>query len=258
MAFPASGRRQPYGGAGKPHHTAMMQHTINPYVSIDCVLLGIDDRQLNVLVVRQCSTGGAESTGSFKLPGSLIFMDESLDEAARRVLHELTGLSQVPMIQFRAFGGADRIENPDDAVWLQRFHNLEHNIERIVTIAYTALLRINRKVKLKEGFEAHWVPVGELPKLAFDHDEIVRAAVESVRDVARLDPTLTFSLLPRKFTDTQLSIVMETVTGVDYDFKNLHKRIAQMPYVVPLDEKEDGVSHRAARYYTFRKSRMKK
>ena len=76
MAFPASGRRQPYGGAGKPHHTAMMQHTINPYVSIDCVLLGIDDRQLNVLVVRQCSTGGAESTGSFKLPGSLIFMDE--------------------------------------------------------------------------------------------------------------------------------------------------------------------------------------
>lgn len=235
-----------------------MQHIINPYVSVDCVLLGFDGKQLNVLVVRQCSSGGSESTGSFKLPGSLIYMDENLDEAARRVLSELTGLSQIPMLQFRAFGGADRLNNPKDAVWLKRFHNLDRNIERIVTIAYTALLRITSKLQLEEGYEAHWVPVTNLPQLAFDHNEIVMAAVESVMNASRLDPTYVFHLLPRKFTATQLRVVMETVMGKKLDSTNFHKKLAQMPYVVPLDERENGVSHRAGRLYKYVKSRRNK
>ena len=224
----------------------MMQHTINPYVSIDCVLLGFDDRQLNVLVVRQCSTGGAESTGSFKLPGSLIFMDESLDEAARRVLHELTGLSQVPMIQFRAFGGADRIENPDDAVWLQRFHNLEHNIERIVTIAYLSLVKIDRTISDFNGYEALWVPLDEVPRLAFDHTIIVREAEARVRELVRMDPSMMFRLLPRRFTASQLRVVYCLLTGTVIDARNFYKKLAVMPYVLPLDQVQTAVAHRAA------------
>ena len=61
---------------------------INPYVSVDCVLLGFDGERLNVLIVRQKSQNGEVDTGSYKLPGSLIYMDEDLDDAAQRVLKQ--------------------------------------------------------------------------------------------------------------------------------------------------------------------------
>ena len=231
-----------------------MERCVNPYVSIDCVLLGFDGEQLNVLVVRQSGADGVDNTGNFKLPGSLIFMDENLDEAAQRVLKQLTGLTQVNMIQFKAFGGINRIQDPADSVWLERFHNLDHHIERIVTIAYTALLRIDRRMeRLDRGYEAKWMPVTALPKLAFDHSDIVREAVESLKKAATLSPTMLFDLLPRKFTAAQLRVLMETVQGVKLDVKNFHKKLATMPYVVALEEKEDGVSHRAARYYKFKR-----
>lgn len=232
---------------------------VNPYVSVDCVLLGFDGEQLNVLLVRQSSEGGEDSTGAYKLPGSLINMDEDLDDAARRVLKQLTGLSQIRMRQFRAFGGANRLANAGDAVWLQRFHKLDKQLERIVTIAYLSLLRIDRKMeRLQGGYEAQWTPVNQLPHLAFDHEDIVHTAVDEVKRMARLSPTVLFDLLPRKFTAAQLRLVMENVAGAKPDIKNFHKKLAQMPYVVPLDEKEQGVNHRAARYYKFKNVKTSK
>lgn len=230
---------------------------VNPYVSVDCVVLGFDGTRLNALIVRQTQEGGADSTGNFKLPGSLINNDENLDEAARRVLRQLTGLSGVGMLQFHAFGGPERLANPADAVWLRRFHNLSHDIERIVTIAYLALVRIDSHLSgLAPGYEARWTPVDELPPLAFDHSEIVRAAVRDISLRATLDPTLLFSLLPRKFTAAQLRSVMESVLARRFDIKNFHKRIAQMPYVIPTQEREKGVAHRAARFFRFDKRKI--
>ena len=232
-----------------------MSEQINPYVSVDCVLLGFDGKQLNVLTVRQCSSDETDNnTGNYKLPGSLIYMDEDLDEAAHRVLQQLTGLTQVNLMQFRAFGGPDRLKNPEDGMWLERFHHLEHHLERIVTIAYISLLRIDhRKLLLKEGYEAHWTPVAMLPKLAFDHNDIVQEALTFIKNSGKLDPTILFDLLPKKFTAAQLRVLMEAVLDIKLDIKNFHKKLAQMKYVVPLDEKEDGVSHRAARYFKFKR-----
>ncbi len=227
---------------------------VNPYVSVDCVLLGFDGEQLNVLLVRQSGAGGSISTGAYKLPGSLINMDEGLDDAAQRVLRQLTGLTSVRMTQFKAFGALNRLANPADNVWLQRFHQLDKQLERIVTIGYLSLLRIDRRMmKLDEGFEPRWMPMSELPPLAFDHNEIVASALQTVQNMARLQPAIMFDLLPRKFTASQLRVMMECVTGLKYDAKNFHKRMAQMVNVVPLEEKEEGVNHRAARYYKFKK-----
>lgn len=81
---------------------------INPHVSVDCVVLGFDGEHLKVLLVKQT---GHEENGYYnnmKLPGSLIYNDEDLDEAAQRVLYELTGLNELHLIQFRAFGSKNR------------------------------------------------------------------------------------------------------------------------------------------------------
>ena len=235
------------------------QRLVNPYVSVDCVLLGFDGKQLNVLVVRQCESGGDGATDHYKLPGSLINMDEDLDEAAQRVLKQLTGLVQVKMVQFQAFGGASRLADPNDTVWLEHFHRLDHHIERIVTIAYLSLLRIDQKYQpLEHSYEAQWIPVDELPKMAFDHNEIVQEAVRAISRMATLDPSRLFDLLPRKFIVAQLRSVYEVILGRKVDLRNFHKKIQSMPYVVPLDEKQQGVSHRAARYYRFDRKIYKK
>ena len=186
------------------------------------------------------------------MPGSLIYMDENLDEAAKRVLKQLTGLVQIRMVQFRAFGDAKRLANPNDTVWLERFHHLEHHLERIVTIAYLSLLRIDRKREnLQKDYDAQWTPISEIPQLAFDHNEIVDEAIKTVQRITSTNPTQIFDLLPRKFTAAQLHTVYQAVTGKSIDFRNFHKKIQSMPYVVQLEEKEQGVNHRAAHYFKF-------
>ena len=144
------------------------------------------------------------------------------------------------------------LANPNDKVWLERFHHLEHHLERIVTIAYLSLLRIDRKREnLQKDYDAQWTPISEIPQLAFDHNEIVNEAIKTVQRITSTNPTQIFDLLPRKFTAAQLHTVYQAVTGKSIDFRNFHKKIQSMPYVVQLEEKEQGVNHRAAHYFKF-------
>lgn len=225
---------------------------VNPHVSVDCVLIGFDGEQLCVLLIRQLDAIHEEGLNNYKLPGSLIYEDEDLDDAAKRVLKELTGLKSVKMIQFRAFGSKDRTRNPKDVRWLERFHSLNEKIDRIVTIAYLTLLKIDRKyTQLSHQYEACWMPVKEIKELAFDHKQIVEEALAYIRQYVENTPSSLFTLLPRKFTASQLRTLYEVIYDRDFDVRNFHKKIALMDYVVPLEEKERGVAHRAARYYRF-------
>lgn len=230
-----------------------MEQSINLHVSVDCVLIGFDGERFRVLLIKQMNDSQPPLPTTMKLPGSLIYNDEDLDDAAKRVLHELTGLKNVKLIQFKAYGSKNRTRNPKDVVWLTRFHSLDGmKVERIVTVAYLSFLKIDRKMeKLSNKYDARWIPVNEVKELAFDHLQIVRDALVKIRHYVDAYPVLLFDLLPRKFTAAQLRSLFQLVYNRDFDVRNFHKKIMQMPYVVPLEEKEVGVSHRAARYYKF-------
>ena len=225
---------------------------VSPNISVDCSLIGFDGEELRVLLVRQAGVPEVEGENIYKLPGSLIYVDEDLDEAAKRVLYELTGLKSVSMVQFRAFGSKDRTRNPKDVRWLERFHSLPNQINRIVTIAYLALLKIDRKyTRLSHKYEACWMPVKDVKELAFDHKQILEESLIYIRQYIEASPAAIFDLLPRKFTASQLRRLYEVIYDRTFDVRNFHKRIMMMKYVVPLEEKEQGVSHRAARYFKF-------
>ena len=134
-------------GNDKSHITmSEINQTINLHVSVDCVLIGFDGEQFRVLLVRQVGKQSEDGYNNMKLPGSLIYDDEDLDEAAKRVLNELTGLKNVKLTQFKAYGSKNRTRNPKDVLWLERFHRLdEKKIDRIVTIAYLTLVKIDRR-----------------------------------------------------------------------------------------------------------------
>lgn len=231
---------------------------INPHVSVDCVLLGFDGEKLSVLLVKRHADAEKDFCDT-KLPGSLIYMDENLDEAAERVLNELTGLKNVHLDQFKTFGDKNRASNPKDAMWLERFHSLKAPVDRIITVAYLSLQKLDRKMTFPSyKYEPCWKPVKEVGELAFDHCRIVQEALCYIRAQAELNPTFLFALLPRKFTAAQLRKLFELVYDKPFDVRNFHKRIAQMAYVVPLNEKEQGVPHRAARFYKFDKTKVAK
>ena len=224
----------------------------NPYVSIDCVVFGFDGKDLKVLLIKRHIE---ENTGEYndkKLPGSIIYMDEDLDEAATRVLAELTGLKNIPLSQFHSFGNPLRTGNPRDILWLER--TMKTKIERIVTIGYVALIKIYRKITLNsQNTSAAWYNVDEVKEmnLAMDHNLIVQKGLDHIKWWLNAEPHLMFKLLPTKFTVSQLRLLYDEINQTKSDVRNFQKKINQWHNLVMLDEFEKGVPHRAGRLYKY-------
>ncbi len=216
------------------------------HISVDCVVAAFDGQRLRVLLLRRIGDGLAD----YKLPGSLIYQDEDLDEAAGRILSTLCGIRRVPMRQFKAYGSKDRTRAPRDVDWLE---NTQHvRVERIITIAYLGSLRLTAALQRRVASHGgEWIDVDSLPPLAFDHRQIITDAVETLRRNAEAEPEIIFGMLPAKFTESMLRCLFEALCSRAFDVRNFHKKMKAMPYIQPLDEFETGVSHRAARYYRF-------
>ena len=224
----------------------------NNHISVDCVVVGFDGDRLKVLLIKRVGDDEGLAFHDMKLPGSLIYKDEDLDGAAMRVLSELTGLKNVDLIQFKAFGSKNRTSNPKDVRWLERAQKAQ--VESIVTIAYLALVKIDRALSRNlETFQADWVALDDIQDLAFDHNLIIKEALIYIRQYVESNPAALFELLPRKFTASQLRTLYELIYNKTIDVRNFHKKIALMEYVLPLEERQQGVAHRAARYYRFDK-----
>ena len=225
-------------------------------MSVDCVVFGFDGERLKVLLIERSITEQNELYNDKKLPGSIILNDEDLDTAATRVLTELTGLKNIYLSQFRSFGGPDRTKNPRDILWLE--NTLQLKIDRIVTVAYVALIKIDRKIQVTaDDTQANWYDLNEVAvmNMAFDHAEIIKKGLEHIRHNLDIEPHLLFELLPRKFSISQLRSLYDTVHQTRSDVRNFQKKVAQMPYLVMLDEFEKDVPHRAARLYKFDKKK---
>lgn len=222
----------------------------NNHISVDIVLMGFDGNTLKVVLLKR---SGEDEEGLFndmKLPGSLIYKDEDLDQAASRVLTELTGLRDIRLTQFKTFGSRNRTNNPRDVVWLERAQ--QARVESIVTVAYFAVVKLDKAMdKLPAREAAVWLDVEQLSTLAFDHNQIIADALTAVRREAEYNRSFIFDLLPKKFTASQLRRLYEILHNRKLDVRNFHKKMLQMSYVIALNEYEQGVSHRAARFYKF-------
>ncbi|NDW19257.1 NUDIX domain-containing protein [Dysgonomonas sp. 216] len=228
----------------------MKTNFIQTYLSVDCVIFGFDDNQLNILLVKRDAVDGEKKIQ--KLPGSLIYNEEDVDDAANRVLFELTGIKKVRLRQFRCFASPDRANNPDDIKWLNKEY--EPNINRLVTVAYLSLCKIDRKLNNVSKYRStEWCPLNLIPEMPFDHNQILNESLLEIRRWIEHDPAIVFDLLPNKFTISQLHRLYEAIYNKPLDIRNFHKKVATMDYVQPLEERQTGVSHRAARYYKFDK-----
>jgi 8-oxo-dGTP diphosphatase len=226
---------------------------LNPNVSIDCVVLGFDAQRLQVLLIERKDKHSIAAKGdkpSLALPGNLVKDGEDLDQSAQRILKELTGIEDIYLEQFGAFGNPKRVQGAQDAKWLQTIR--EQPKARVITIAYFALVKPDNYHPKPDSFaqKSGWHPIQELPRLAFDHNDIIDKALETLR--FRVTHSMVgFELLPPKFTLGQLQGLYEAILGRELDKRNFRRRMKLLNLIVPLREKQIGVSHKPSTLYKF-------
>lgn len=227
---------------------------INPTISVDCVIFGFSTNQLKVLLIeREYTHPSGRHIKDLKLPGDFISINEDLDQAASRTLEELTGLKDIFLQQFAVFGKPDRISRQADMDWLLETTGQE--IQRVVTTAYYSLINIGETLTenvIKNS--ASWIDVKKIPKLAFDHANIIREGLKHLQHSLRNEP-IGFELLPDKFTIRELQTLYEVILDCRLDNRNFRKKILKSNYLVQSEEKQTGVAHKPAYYYRFDKPR---
>ena len=203
-------------------------------VAVDCIIFGFDEGQLRILVGKRKMDPGR---GEWSLYGGFVNTDESIDEAANRVILELTGLRNLYIRQVGAFGRVDR--DPG---------------ERVISIAYYALINVKDYDKaLREQHNLEWVNIQDMPTLYSDHNEMVRRARKMMRQKISSEP-IGFNLLPNLFTLTQLQKLYEAVMGEEVDKRNFRKRIKEMDFIEKTELIDKENSKRGASLYRFTKT----
>ncbi|WP_428230952.1 NUDIX hydrolase [Flavobacterium sp.] len=201
-------------------------------ITIDCVIFGFNKASLEVLLVQHAE---GESKGKWGLLGGYMKKEESADDAAQRIVYELTSLDNIYLEQLKAFTNPNRVPE-----------------RRVVTIGYYTLVNredYNIKASLSV-IEAKWYKINGIPDLIFDHNEILDFSLMQLRNRVRQAP-IGFNLLPEKFTLLQLMHLYEEILGIELDKSNFRRKILHMKLLVALDEKQQDVSHRAAKLYKF-------
>ncbi|MBS0000315.1 MAG: NUDIX hydrolase [Cyclobacteriaceae bacterium] len=228
-----------------------MSFRINPNISVDCVVFGFDFRQLKVLLVERIFQSDYSLKPIFTdhtLIGNHIYEHEDLEEAARRILKDLTGIENIYLEQFIALAHPERLKKERDQIWLQHIGHNPHN--RVITVGYFGLLDINAMEIRAGSRKVSWFPVNKLPALAFDHHDMLNHAVECLKTRMRVS-TIAYTLLPKKFSLSQLQTLFEVIYGTNLDKRNFRKKMIRMKYLIPLNEKQSNVSHKPAQLYMF-------
>src|SRR5215469_5484821 len=188
-------------------------------LTVDCVVFGFDGGDLKVLLIQRALE---PFKGRWALPGGFVRVDETVDDAARRELMEETGLKNVFLEQLYTFSAVNR--DPRD---------------RVVSVAHYALVKLSdhRAKAATDAANAEWFPVSKVPKLAFDHADILATALERLKGKVRYQP-IGFELLPPKFTLSQLQHLYEAVLETELDKRNFRKKVLSFGLLVPLKERQ--------------------
>ncbi len=223
-----------------------------PHIAYDSVIIGFSGDELKILIMEY------HNTGFFALPGGFVRIDEDLNDAVIRGLKERTGLSDIYLEQFHTFGDTKRSQpqamkaileangiNPDKDHWM---------LDRFVSVAYYALINYKNVTPTPDALSdsCKWYSINKLPKLLFDHRNIVAKAIETLSD--NLDRKLVgMNLLPKKFTMKEFQQVYEAVLGTELRRTTFQRQILASDILIRHEKQYSGGAHKAPYLYSFKK-----
>lgn len=207
-------------------------------LAVDCIIFGFNGGGLKALLIKRDFEPGK---GKWSLMGGFVRKEESVTDAAVRILDQLTGLTDIYMEELGCFGNVRR--DPGG---------------RVVSIAYFALIKINDYSEtLMAQHKSNWFELDKLPRLIFDHEEMLLLAKEKLKAKMANHP-VGFTLLPEKFTLQQLQGLYEAIYEKKIDKRNFTRRILELGILKKMNEKEKQSSRKGAFYYVFEKKKYKK
>jgi ADP-ribose pyrophosphatase YjhB (NUDIX family) len=227
-----------------------------PNISVDCVIFGFQENQLKVLLLK------FRNSDIWSLPGGFINREEDVDDAAKRVLWQRTGLENIYLQQFHTFGDLKRNigaiakheeinlamgRSLDDLTWLSH---------RYITVGYYALVDYSKvNVTLNDvSDDSAWMDVDDIPDLFLDHNLILKAGLTHLRE--SIDTKLAaFNLLPETFTMSELQQVYETILGKELVRTNFQRKMLSLDILERIEKKYTGGAHKAPYLYRLDKKK---
>lgn len=205
-------------------------------VAVDCIIFGFDSESIKLLLFKRRVE---PLKGSLSLIGSFIKKDLNLNDSAKKVLEESTGLKNIFLKELRTYSNIDR--DPGN---------------RVISVAHYALIRINElDIKNVEEYNARWYDFNEIPDLIIDHKQMVADAIERLRGEARREP-ICFNLLPEEFTIPQLQSIYECFYQKNLDSRNFRKKILSFDILNKTDKKDKTTSKKGAFLYVYNKTKF--
>jgi len=223
-----------------------------PHLSIDCVIFGYHEHQLKILLIK------LKNISETCLPGGYIKYDETLQDAANRILKERTGLDKIFLQQFETFGDPERTkmftQKKISAISGINLTKDNWMMGRFVSIGYYAIVEYSKVYPTPDIFseECSWFDVDEVPQLLFDHNEMIEQALKTMRLQIYHQP-IGYNLLPEKFTLPEIHTLYETILGKTLDRRNFPKKLLSLGIIKKLKEQRNIGAHRSPYLYRFDK-----
>ena len=220
------------------------------HISIDSVVFGFHDNQLKVLLLKM------NSSEFWGLPGGFVRKEETVEQAAMRILKERTGIEEIFLHQFGVFSDPAR-SNP----FLQRKMFTDKGVEidegnwalqRFISIGFFALVEFSQVIPKSDIFsdECFWVNLEDAKNLMMDHETILGKALDALRLQLSYQP-VGYNLLPEKFTMPELQRLYETILGHPLDRRNFQRKMLSYNILIKLNERREGVAHKAPSLFKF-------
>lgn len=201
------------------------------HIAVDCVIFTYDEDQLKVLLYPR---NIEPHKGDWSLMGGFVDEAESFEDAARRVLMQTVGLSDIFLEQVQGFSKPDR--EPDD---------------RVISMAFYALIPSDRhNSQLIENHHGRWWPLNNLPTVVFDHNDMITCALSRLQHKASCE-LIGQDLLPKRFTFTQLNNLYNAIFQRNFDQSNFRKKVSGLKTLIQTADKDNSNSKRGAYLYMF-------
>jgi len=218
-------------------------------ISVDCIIFGFNQSELKVLLLK------VKYAGLWALPGGFILQEEHMDDAAKRILKERTGVNDIYMQQFHVFSQPDRSTKKINKQFLKNA-GVEMDdswmFERFISVGYSALVDFTKVQPVADNLSAacEWANINTIPEMILDHRDILQKALENLRLQLNYHP-VGYNLLPEKFTMPELQKLYETILDRKLDRRNFQRKIMSTGILKKLNEIKKGVAHKAPFLYKF-------